>query len=122
MQLPPDPQPTDCYEAKACVAPLAVVHRPSRGVGSADSSSVGGGVVGGGELVAAEAALSVWYWVAPAEWFVGVVGQDVVGPEAGRDRGNILGLVLQLRLATDASPPVSPVADGNSMVCLNPKP
>lgn len=111
MQLPSDPQPTDCFRAKACIAPLAVVHRPSPGVGS------GGG--SGGELVAAEAALSVWYWVAPAEWFV---RQDVVGQEVGPDRANIHGLVLQLRMATDASAPVSPIADGASMVCLNIKP
>jgi hypothetical protein len=96
MQLPADPQPRDCYQAKACIAPLSVVRRPSA---SASSSA---GV--GGELVAAEAARSAWYWTAPADWFVGA------------EQSNILGLVLELRIATDSSQPASPIADGASMV------
>lgn len=92
MHLPADPQADSCFQARPCVAPLVVSRRNSTAARRSTSA--------GYELVAAEAARSVWYWAAPADWFQGQGSSD------------IRGLVLQLQLGTHAAVEDSHISEG----------
>ena len=92
LQLPADPQAGDCYQASACVAPLSVTRRNSTAALRTSGPSY--------EVVSAEAARSVWYWVAPADWFL----KD--------GDGDILGLVLQLQMGMHAAAADSRISEG----------
>ena len=92
MQLPADPQADACYHARPCVAPLPVNRRNSTATRRSRTQ--------GYELVSEEAARSVWYWAAPADWF------------HGEGDSAILGLVLQLQLGTNAAVEDGRISEG----------